>query len=71
MVVSQYIGRHKRAENEAEAQADLENARASARQLVYAVTLLSLGMTAVALFLRRPIINLFYGSITPQPRYPP
>ena len=66
VVVSQYIGRHKRAENEAEAQADLENARASARQLVYAVTLLSLGMTVVALFLRRPIINLFYGSIEPD-----
>ena len=55
VAVSQYIGRQ-----------DLESARASAKQLVYAVTLLSLGMTAVALLLRRPIIRLFYGSIEPD-----
>jgi putative MATE family efflux protein len=55
VVVSQYIGRQ-----------DLENARTSAKQLVYAATLLSLGIMAAALPLRRPIINLFYGSIEPD-----
>ena len=55
VVVSQYIGRQA-----------LDHARTSAKQLVYIVTLLSLGVMAVALFLRRPIITLFYGSIEPD-----
>jgi putative MATE family efflux protein len=55
VVVSQYIGRQA-----------LEHARASAKQLIYAVTLLSLGIMAVAIPLRRPIIHLFYGSIEPD-----
>ncbi|MCL2299783.1 MAG: MATE family efflux transporter, partial [Firmicutes bacterium] len=55
VVVSQYIGRQA-----------LENAWACARQLVYVVTLLSLGIMAAAIPLRRPIIRLFYGSIEPD-----
>jgi len=55
VVVSQYIGQQKQAE-----------ARTAAKQLVYAITLLSLGVTAAALLLRRPIITLFYGSIEPD-----
>jgi len=75
VVVSQYIGQQKQAEAAAQgapgeynaaAQQALEHARVSAKQLVYVVTLLSLGVMAVAVLLRRPIITLFYGSIEPD-----
>ena len=52
VVVSQYIGRR-----------DYINSTNSARQLVYIVILISLGITAVAVILRRPIISLIYGKI--------
>jgi len=52
VVVSQYIGRR-----------DYNNSSNSARQLVYIVILISLGITAIAVILRRPIIRLIYGKI--------
>ena len=52
VVVSQYIGRR-----------DHKNSTAASRQLVYTVILVSLGITALSLALRRPIIRLFYGKI--------
>jgi putative MATE family efflux protein len=52
VVVSQYIGRR-----------DSQNASFAARQLVYIVTAVSLGIMAAVLPLRRPIISLLYGKI--------
>jgi putative MATE family efflux protein len=55
VVTSQYIGRK-----------DTKNAGLAAKQLIYAVTLISLVIMAVALLLRRPIIRLFYGALAPD-----
>jgi len=52
VVVSQYIGRR-----------DHANSKTAAKQLIYLATFISLCMMTVALFLRRPIISLFYGNI--------
>ncbi|GHV88655.1 MATE family efflux transporter [Spirochaetia bacterium] len=52
VVVSQYIGRRK-----------LHSARLASRQLIYASTVVSLGIMALALVLRRPILQLIYGQI--------
>jgi putative MATE family efflux protein len=55
VVTSQYIGRK-----------DNKNAGLAAKQLIYAVTLISLVLMALALLLRRPIIRLFYGALAPD-----
>ena len=52
VVCSQYIGRH-----------DYNNSRLASRQLVYIVTLLSIGITVLTLLFRQPVINLFYGEL--------
>jgi putative MATE family efflux protein len=52
VVVSQYIGRH-----------DHTNSSNAAKQLVYIVVFISLGITALAVIFRRPIIRLIYGNI--------
>jgi putative MATE family efflux protein len=53
VVVSQYIGRRK-----------LHSARLASRQLIYASTVVSLGIMALTLILRRPILRLIYGQIS-------
>jgi putative MATE family efflux protein len=55
VVTSQYIGRR-----------DPKNAGLAAKQLIYTVTLASLLIMGLSLFLRRPIIRLFYGNIAPD-----
>ncbi|MDR3249312.1 MAG: MATE family efflux transporter [Treponema sp.] len=55
VVVSQYIGRK-----------DTKNAGLAAKQLIYAVTVISLLVMAVALLLRRPIVRLLYGVLAPE-----
>ncbi|MDD6032073.1 MAG: MATE family efflux transporter [Oscillospiraceae bacterium] len=52
VVASQYLGRQ-----------DLENARVSARQLIYAVSFLSLVVMALSLIFRRPILSGIFGHI--------
>lgn len=52
VVVSQYIGRR-----------DSKNTNLAGRQLIYAVTIISLVIMAVALCLNRHIIRLIYGNI--------
>ena len=52
VVVSQYIGRR-----------DQKNSSAASKQLIYVVTALALGVTVIAVVLRRPIITLIYGDI--------
>jgi putative MATE family efflux protein len=52
VVVSQYIGRR-----------DSQNASFAARQLVYIVIAVSLGIMLITLPLRRPVISLLYGKI--------
>ena len=52
VVVSQYIGRR-----------DSKNASLAARQLIYAVAIVSLIIMTLALSSRRPIIRLFYGNL--------
>lgn len=55
IVVSQYIGRK-----------DFNNASSSAKQLVYAVTILALAFGSLCFFLRGPILRLIYGSVAPD-----
>ncbi|GAB6393242.1 MAG: MATE efflux family protein/MATE family multidrug exporter [Treponematales bacterium] len=55
VVSSQYIGRR-----------DKENSRLAAKQLVYLITFISLVIMAAALPLRKAIISLIYGGITPS-----
>ncbi|MDR1588112.1 MAG: MATE family efflux transporter [Treponema sp.] len=52
VVASQYIGRR-----------DSKNAGAASKQLIYIVTLVSLLIAFIAVFLRRGIISLIYGQI--------
>jgi putative MATE family efflux protein len=53
VVVSQYIGRR-----------DYRNAGEAAKQLLYAVAVISLGILFFAFFLRRPIIKIIYGNMS-------
>jgi putative MATE family efflux protein len=55
VVTSQYIGRK-----------DTKNAGLAAKQLIYAVTVISLLIMTVALLLRRPIIRVLYGVLAPD-----
>jgi putative MATE family efflux protein len=55
VVVSQYIGRR-----------DGRNASLASRQLLYASVVVSLGIMAFALILRRPLLRLIYGRIAPD-----
>ena len=55
VVVSQYIGRR-----------DYANSRNASKQLIYIITLISLGITVIAAVFRRPIISLLYGQIEPN-----
>ncbi len=52
VVVSQYIGRR-----------DNDNAKNSAKQLIYTAIILSLTLTAIALIFRRQILTLLFGKI--------
>jgi putative MATE family efflux protein len=52
VVVSQYIGRK-----------DTANAGTAAKQLIYIVSLIAVGMTLFALVFRRPLISVIYGSM--------
>ena len=52
VVVSQYIGRR-----------DYRNAGEAAKQLLYAVSIISLGILLFAFFFRRPIISIVYGNM--------
>ena len=52
VVVSQYIGRR-----------DYHHSSLAAKQLIYSVTVISLVIMLIAVFLRRPIIRLLYGSM--------
>jgi putative MATE family efflux protein len=52
VVVSQYIGRR-----------DHRNAGEAAKQLIYAVSIISLLILVFAFFLRRPIIRIIYGNM--------
>lgn len=52
VVVAQYLGRQ-----------EAPNARQAARQLIYVATALSLGLSLVALALRRPLLRLVFGAI--------
>ncbi|MDR0669659.1 MAG: MATE family efflux transporter [Treponema sp.] len=52
VVVSQYIGRR-----------DHRNAGEAAKQLLYAVSIISLVICVFAFFFRRPIIRLIYGNV--------
>jgi putative MATE family efflux protein len=53
VVVSQYIGRR-----------DHRNAGEAAKQLIYAVSIISLGILIFAFVLRRPIIRVIYGNMS-------
>jgi putative MATE family efflux protein len=55
VVVSQFIGRR-----------DDKNAALASRQLIYASTVVSLGIMVVTLLLRRPLLRLIYGRITAE-----
>ena len=52
VVVSQYIGRR-----------DYQNASLAARQLYYVVLLISFFIMTAAVFFRRPVISLLYGTL--------
>jgi putative MATE family efflux protein len=52
VVVSQYIGRR-----------DYRNAGAAAKQLIYAVSIISLLVLVFAFFFRRPVIRIVYGNM--------
>jgi putative MATE family efflux protein len=55
VVVSQYIGRR-----------DNRHAGEAAKQLIYVVSLISMVILVIAFFLRRPLISLIYGSMSPE-----
>lgn len=45
---------------------DQKKARRVSDQLVILILLISVGITALLFFLRRPVMNLVFGSVTPQ-----
>ncbi len=55
VVVSQYLGRQEQ-----------ENAKIASKQLLYAVAVASLTLTAVALIFREHILSLVFGNIAPD-----